>query len=121
MAKESRIRVSNPPPKPLMIWDGDCYFCKRWVERWREITAGKVDYAPYQEAAARFPGIPVEHFKRAVASMEPDGEPFPAREAGFRRLRNRSRRQWLSWSYVHVPAFAAISDIAYNFIAPTRS
>jgi hypothetical protein len=59
-----------------MIWDGECHFCKRWIERWREITAGKVDYATYQEAAARFPEIPVEQFKRAVAFIEPDGEAF---------------------------------------------
>src|SRR5881398_3160518 len=121
MAKESRIRVSNSPPKPLMIWDGDCYFCKRWVERWREITAGKVDYAPYQEAAARFPEIPVEQFKRAVAFMEPDGEAFSAAEAVYRSLRYRSSRQWLAWSYDHVPGFAAISETAYKFIAHNRS
>src|ERR1700738_2401441 len=59
--------VSNPPPRPLMIWDGECHFCKRWIERWREITAGEVDYATCQDAAARFPEIPVEQFKRAVA------------------------------------------------------
>jgi len=104
-----------------MIWDGDCYFCKRWVERWREITAGKVDYAPYQEAAARFPEIPVEQFKRAVAFMEPDGEAFSAAEAVYRSLRYRSSRQWLAWSYDHVPGFAAISETAYKFIAHNRS
>src|SRR5881275_2683498 len=61
------FRVSNPPPKPLMIWDGECHFCKRWIERWQEITAGKVDYVTYQQAAHRFPEIPIEQFQRAVA------------------------------------------------------
>src|SRR5437867_302154 len=121
MANESRLRVSNPPPKPLMIWDGDCHFCKRWIERWREITAGNVDYATYQEAAARFPEIPVEQFKRAVAFIEPDGEAFFAAEAVYRSLRYRSSRKWLAWSYDHVPSFAAISETAYKFIAHNRS
>ena len=121
MANESRLRVSNPPPKPLMIWDGDCHFCKRWIERWREITAGNVDYATYQEAAARFPEIPVEQFKRAVAFIEPDGEAFFAAEAVYRSLRYRSSRKWLAWSYDHVPGFAAISETAYKFIAHNRS
>src|SRR5882724_2251940 len=120
MANESRLRVSNPPPKPLMIWDGDCHFCKRWIERWREITAGNLDYATYQEAAARFPEIPVEQFKRAVAFIEPDGEAFFAAEAGYRSLRYRSSRKWLAWSYDHVPGFAAISETAYKFIAHNR-
>jgi predicted DCC family thiol-disulfide oxidoreductase YuxK len=116
-----RLRVSNPPPKPLMIWDGECLFCKRWIERWREITAGKVDYATYQEAAARFPEIPIDHFKRAVACIEPDGEAFFAAEAVYRSLRYRSSRKWLAWSYDHVPGFAGISETTYKFIARHRS
>ena len=115
------LHVSNPPPKPLMIWDGECHFCKRWIERWREITAGKVDYATYQEAAARFPEIPIEQFKRAVAFIEPDGEAFFAAKAVYRSLRYRSSRKWLAWSYDHVPGFAGISEAAYKFIARHRS
>jgi lipase maturation factor 1 len=121
MTNESHLRVSNPPPKPLMIWDGECHFCKRWIERWREITAGKVDYATYQEAAARFPEIPIERFKRAVAFIEPDGEAFFAAEAVYRSLRYRSSRKWLAWSYDHVAGFAGISEAAYKFIARHRS
>src|SRR5438270_8114277 len=121
MANESRLRVSNPPPKPLMIWDGDCHFCKRWIESWRKTTAGNVNYATYQEAAARLPEIPVEQFKRAVAFIEPDGEAFFAAEAVYRSLRYRSSRKWLACSYDHVPGFAAISETAYKFIAHNRS
>src|SRR5882724_651409 len=115
-----QVRVSNPPPKPLMIWDGECHFCKRWIERWREITAGKVDYATYQEAAHQFPEIPVEQFKRAVGLIEPDGTAFFAAEAVYRSLRYRSSRKWLAWSYDRIPGFAAISETAYRFIARHR-
>jgi lipase maturation factor 1 len=104
-----------------MIWDGECHFCKRWIERWREVTAGKVDYATYQEAAARFPEIPVEQFQRAVAFIEPDGGAFFAAEAVYRSLRYRSSRKWLAWSYDHIPGFAGISETAYKFIARHRS
>jgi lipase maturation factor 1 len=114
------LRVSNPPPKPLMIWDGECHFCKKWIERWRQITGGKVDYATYQEAAHQFPEIPVEQFKRAVALIEPDGEPFFAAQAVYRSLRYRPSRKWLAWSYDHIPGFAAISETAYKLIARHR-
>jgi len=115
-----RVRVSNPPPKPLMIWDGECHFCKRWIERWRAITAGEVEYITYQEAANRFPEIPIEQFRRAVAFIEPDGKAFFAAEAVYRSLRYRSSRRWLAWSYDHVPGFAAVSELAYKFIARHR-
>ncbi len=120
MTNEPHLRVGNPPPKPLMIWDGDCHFCKRWIERWREITAGKVDYCTYQETADRFPEVLVEQFKRAVAFIEPDGKTFFAAEAVYRSLRSRSSRKWLAWSYDHVPGFAVVSELAYKFIARHR-
>ncbi len=114
------FRVSNPPPKPLMIWDGECHFCKRWIERWQEITAGKVDYVTYQQAAHQFPEIPIEQFQRAVALVEPDGETFFAADAVYRSLQHRPSRKWLAWSYDHFPGFAPISETAYKFIARHR-
>jgi predicted DCC family thiol-disulfide oxidoreductase YuxK len=116
-----RLRVSNPPPKPLMIWDGECHFCKRWIERWRDITAGKVNYVTYQQAAQQFPEIPIERFERAVALIEPNGEVLFAAEAVYRSLAHRNSRKWLAWNYDHIPGFAAISEAAYKFIARNRS
>ena len=115
------FRVSIPPPKPLLVWDGECHFCKRWIERWRAITAGEIDYATYQEVADRFPEIPREEFKRAMAFIEPDGKTFFAAEALYRSLRCRSSRRWLAWSYDHMPGFATVSELGYKFIARHRT
>ena len=120
MINEPHLRVSNPPPKPLLIWDGDCGFCRLWIERWREITAGAVEYATYQEAAASFREIRVDQFQRAIALIEPDGQAFFAAEAIYRSLAYRRSREWLMWSYDHVPGFAAVSEIGYSFIASHR-
>jgi lipase maturation factor 1 len=120
MPNKSRVRVSNPPPKPLLIWDGDCDFCRLWIERWSEFTAGKVDYAPYQATGDRFPEIPLNEFKRSMAFIEPDGTAFFAAEAVYRSLAYRRSREWLAWSYDHVPGFAAVSEAFYGFIACHR-
>src|SRR5437773_9578972 len=120
MADNPHLRIPNPPPKPLLIWDGECHFCKRWIERWREVTAGEVDYATYQEAANRFPEIPPEDFKRSIVFIEPNGQTFFAAQAVYRSLACRSSRGYLAWSYDHVPGFAAISELTYKFIARHR-
>jgi lipase maturation factor 1 len=117
---KTEARVSSPPPKPLMIWDGECHFCRRWIERWREITRGEVDYATYQEIGHQFPEIPREQFERAVTYIDKDGEVFFAAEAVYRSLPRRSSRKWLAWSYDHVPGFAAISELGYKIIARHR-
>ena len=116
----SHPRVSNPPPKPLLIWDGDCHFCRLWIERWQVITRGEVDYATYQEMADRFPEIPREQFQKSVVFVDKDGEVFFAAEAVYRSLRYRSSRKWLLWSYDRVPGFAAFSEIAYKIVARNR-
>jgi predicted DCC family thiol-disulfide oxidoreductase YuxK len=114
------LHVSNPPPKPLMIWDGECHFCRRWIERWREITHGDVDYATSQESAGRFPEIPREQFGRSVIYIETDGSVFSGAEAVFRSLRCRSSKKWLSWSYKRVPGFAPVSESLYKIISFNR-
>jgi len=114
------LRVANPPSKPLLIWDGECHFCMRWIERWRVMTAGKIGYVTYQEVADQFPEIPRGEFERAMTFIEPDGKTFFAAEAVYRSLQYRSSRKWLAWSYDHVPGFAEVSELAYRFIARHR-
>jgi predicted DCC family thiol-disulfide oxidoreductase YuxK len=114
------IRVSRPPPNPLLIWDGDCHFCRRWIERWKEITDGDIDYEASQEIGERFSEIPREQFERSVILVEPDGAVFFGAQAIFRSLRCRSSKRWLSWSYDHVPGFAAVSKGFYKVIAANR-
>jgi lipase maturation factor 1 len=121
MPNKSPLCVSNPPPKPLLIWDGECDFCRLWIERWREITAGKVDYATYQESADRFPEILLDQFTRAMAFIKPDGNVFFAANAVYQSLAYRRSRRWLAWSYDHVPGFAAVSETGYGFIARHRN
>src|SRR4029077_4028417 len=115
-----RLRVSNPPSKPLLLWDGECDFCRLWIERWKEITAGKIDYATYQQTAHQFREIPMDQFQRAMVFIEPDGKTFFAAEAVYRSLAYRPSKRWLAWSYDHVPGFAVISETAYKFVARHR-
>jgi lipase maturation factor 1 len=113
-------RVSHPPAKPLLIWDGECHFCQHWIERWRIITGSEVDYAPYQEIAERFPEIPREQFQRSVVYIDRNGQVFVAAAAVYRSLRYCRSKKWLWWSYERVPGFAAVSELAYRVIAANR-
>ena len=112
--------VRNPPPKPLLIFDGTCHFCRRWIERWRELTASAIDYSPSQEVAERFPEIPPEAFERSVQFIETDGTVFSGAEAVFRSLGQNRRRQWMIWCYKHVPGFSAVTEATYRLVARNR-
>ena len=97
-------QVANPPSKALLVYDGDCGFCKLWIARWREITAGAVDYEELQEVAARFPEVPRAEFEDAVKLIEPDGRVFSGAEAVYRSLGKGGSGFW-RWCFEHVPGF----------------
>jgi len=110
----------KPPPAPLLVWDGDCAFCRAWIARWRRATGDRVHYATYQEVAARFPEIPVERFRRAVHLIEPDGRVSSGAEAVYGSLALAPRGGWALALYRGFPPFAWASEAAYRRIADHR-
>ena len=110
----------KPGAKPLLVFDGDCGFCRAWIERWRRATGDEIDSAPFQEVAGDFPEIPVAEFKRAVHLIEPDGSCSRGAAAVFRSLAHGPNGGAGWWLYRHVPAFAAASEWAYRLVAAHR-
>ena len=86
--------------KPLMVFDGECQFCRRWIARWRQATGDAVDYAPLQEAAAEFPEIPRGEFGREVKLIEPNGRVYGGAEAvSARCARGTGPAWWGGWRW----------------------
>jgi len=112
--------ISARPPRPLLIFDADCGFCRRWIRRWHFLTGRLVDYAPSQEVGARFPEIPPDDFTNAVQLVEPDGRWTQGAEAVFRTLAVRPSLRWIRWAYEHVPAVAFVTETAYHWVARHR-
>jgi predicted DCC family thiol-disulfide oxidoreductase YuxK len=107
-------------PGPLLIYDGECESCCYWARYWKKLTGDRVDYRPYQEAAAHYPSIPVDDFQRAVQYIAPDGHHASAAEASFLTLSHaHGKGIWLAL-YRTLPGFAAISELVYAFIAAHR-
>jgi lipase maturation factor 1 len=115
----------NPAPspildRPLLVYDGDCGFCRFWVARWRRATHGAVDFAPAQQEAGRFPQIAPEAAKRAVQLVTPQGEVFSGAEAVFRVLAFAPEERWKLGLYRRLPGFRPISEWTYARIAAHR-
>jgi lipase maturation factor 1 len=116
------LKVATPPTKPLMVFDGDCNFCKVWIRRWQRLTGDAVDYLPSQDAnvAAKFPEIPREQLEKSVQLIETDGAVYSGAEAIFRALAKNPKWQWpLRW-YKNSRAFAKLAELVYRFVAKYR-
>ena len=110
-----------PLHRPLLVFDGDCSFCRIWVDYWKLLTAGRVEYAPYQEVAERFPEISRQEFASAAKLIFPDGEIRSAAHAVFSVLATAPGSHAGLWAYRHIPGFAVASEAAYQVIANHRS
>jgi predicted DCC family thiol-disulfide oxidoreductase YuxK len=104
-----------------MIFDGDCRFCRHWIERWRHITGDRVEYLPLQDQSlsARFPELARDQLERSVHLIEPDGRVYQGAEAVFRS--QLCARQWPAWAYEKIPGVAQSTEFVYAFIAAHRS
>ena len=115
-------KVASPPLKPLMIYDGDCGFCKRWIGRWKSKTGDCADYVPFQDHAISkaFPEIAPNQFEAAVHLITPDGLVYIGAEAVFRSLAFASRGRWLLNRYQRSKTFARWAEWCYRFVARHR-
>jgi predicted DCC family thiol-disulfide oxidoreductase YuxK len=107
-------------PRPLLVYDGDCRFCGYSVRYWQKLTGGRVIYRPYQEVAGQYPLIPIADFQRAVQFITSDGHRFAAAEASFMTLGNAPGKGFWLALYKRLPGFAAVSELAYGFVAAHR-
>ncbi len=102
------MRVASPPAKPLLVYDGDCTFCRTWIARWRQATGDRVDYRAAAEVS--FPEIPPPTFTESVVLIEPDGAVFTGARAVFRALGREP---------LYRPV-ARPAEAAYRFVARHR-
>jgi predicted DCC family thiol-disulfide oxidoreductase YuxK len=123
MQHESKIQPgdASASEKPILVYDGDCSFCRLWIERWRALTGERVRYAPFQEVAAQFPETPRDAFARAVQLIVPGGGTFSAAHAVFRTLALVPGLAWMLWLYQHLPGAAFVAESLYGFVARHRN
>jgi lipase maturation factor 1 len=115
-------KVARPPARPVMIFDGDCGFCRFWIERWKHWTGGRVEFVPYQEpsVAARFPEVPVSDCETSVQLVTTDGRVRSAAEAVFQSLAGVFVLGWLIHVYQKFNWFRRSTEFAYRVVAERR-
>jgi len=114
------LKVNHPPGEPLLLYDGECAFCERWITAWRAVTQG-VQYRTYQDEGARFPEILVREYAARIQLVMPDGTVFSGAQAVFEALsRKPDSRGWQKELYQKVPLFARVSEFVYGSVSHHR-
>ena len=101
--------------RPLLVYDGNCGFCRRQVGRWRDLTGDRVEYATAAEVQPRYPQVTPEMVRAGVVLLTTAGETITGAEAVLSALGG-----WKLWAYRRVPGVRAVADFVYALVARHR-
>lgn len=99
-----------------LIYDGDCDFCRVWVNYWKTRTDSSVQYLTIRAARTKFPQLAEEQLRQRV-HLVVGGDVYTGAEAVFRSLSNHPAL----WLYQHFPGFAFIAEFFYALMARHRN
>ena len=112
---------SSAPSRPVLYWDGECGFCRRWVERWESVTGDTVGYSQIQgappEVVAAAGGDPPQ---RVVLAL-PDGTLLGGAQAALTALAPHSMKARAALALCRaLPPVNALAAWCYAWIAAHR-
>jgi len=106
--------------KPVLIFDGDCGFCRLWIQRWEAKAKGRVDFETSQASAAQHPEIPEADFRTAVQWIN-GAERASGARAIFQMLAviHPGLAPLLRW-LMGLNLFLIVADLGYATVAKYR-
>ncbi len=112
--------TAHPPERPLLLWDGQCGFCRRAVDRLVHQVGDRIEPVPFQEGADRVPDLDPAAMARAAHLVLPDGRVYVGAHAILRAGKLDDRAHPVLWLYEHLRPVAWIADRVYGWIAGHR-
>jgi predicted DCC family thiol-disulfide oxidoreductase YuxK len=98
---------------PLLIYDGNCAFCRIWIDYWKLLTGDRVEYAASQDMRDRYPQISAKAFSESVQLVRADGTVVSGARAVAETL-------GLENSYDRARLLAWLSEATYRLVARHR-
>ena len=116
------LNTKYPPQlKPILIFDGDCGFCRYWLVKWKKLSREHYDYQPYQSVYEQFGDIPLANFQKAVHLIFPDGRVLSGAAVAYYPYFQFGSAKFLYKWYCNFGLFKMLSDSAYQIVAKHRN
>ena len=113
--------LRRSPPLPILIFDGACGFCRRWVSRWMQRTGGAIPAEPYQALPLRRWGLSPARVSQGLTFVERPGAPTFGAEAVYRLLLHAEDApvRWKARLGL-LPGVLQVSQLVYRMVAKRR-
>lgn len=104
--------------RPLVVYDGNCGFCRRWVERLRRWDReGRLEFLPLQDADAPVvTGVGRDELEQAAHVVLPSGQ-VVAGAAAFRALCPFLSGGSVPFRLLGLPGVLPLAERLYRWIA----
>jgi predicted DCC family thiol-disulfide oxidoreductase YuxK len=113
--------VTPPPGQDLLLYDGDCAFCRREAARLvRWLPEGAVAARSFREPGAlqALPDLDAARCQKALQLVRADGRVFSGAEGLVQALRHR--RLGLAARLYYLPPLRQLVDAGYALVARNR-
>ncbi len=107
-------------PMPVVVYDGDCGFCKKWIYLFEKTTAKDMIFMPYQGCNERFESTLSTSFSDTVHLCEGPKDVSTGAKAIYKLLHLSGKLSWLLWLYNKVRLFRTVSEWGYKIVAQNR-
>ncbi|GAB3028642.1 lipase maturation factor family protein [Bowmanella dokdonensis] len=104
----------------LLVYDGDCRFCRSWVRYWAHETGDLIRFRPYQEVACDFPELNEAQFRNHIQFFDEQGQRYQGAAAAFQVQKRIPGKGGWWWLYNNIPGFAPLSEGIYDWVARHR-
>ena len=114
--------VATRPARPVVVYDGNCRFCLRQIDRFkRRDRNGVFEFIPrqFEGLDERFPVLGSGDFNTGLRLIESDGRCHVGAEAIYRIARRLPVYRTLAWLY-RVPLLSGLLRGAYGLVARYR-
>ena len=105
-------------PTPVLLYDDQCHFCRRQVDRLRRRVGGAVEFESYR--TAQWSSLPEAELAQSVHFIDGDTVASGAQAVLLTLAAGGKRSAWL-WLYRRVRFFAHTAEAGYRWVARYRS
>jgi len=107
--------------RPMLVFDGECKFCRRLASKWNKKIGEKINFVPYNELSDKYGNTSTEEFTKEIKLIYPEGTVYGGAAAAFKVIEHsKSPLRALSWLYDHTRVFDPIWEWVYELVAKYR-
>lgn len=106
--------------KTVVLYDGACNFCEKWVKYMRQLTGNAVTFIPYQEGCKFFPQVTETECVKAVKVIDENHQVYSGMEAVYWLLYQSGKKKWLYKWYSKNKYFRKLSEVIYVWVSKCR-